>query len=194
MKTYFVINSEQLDDNNVFEWATRFLTKERAERDLEQTRKWCESENNGRTYKLVEREEDIIMDDFVGYPKQVSLEYLNGTIVSVELDRDNWELNGFHANYLLSVDRRTFEQYNMLRGNDERHIVNDIVLNGFREFYPGIWRAEYNLVGGVGNSRTSHGNFFVFESKYDARNNKDIKSLKTLATYHEQMGNLAIYW
>ena len=69
MKTYFVLSKEQLGNEKVFEWETRFLQKERAEQYLASSRKWAEEEKNGNEYELVEREEDIEMQGIIGIPK-----------------------------------------------------------------------------------------------------------------------------
>lgn len=193
MKTYFVLSKEQLGNEKVFEWETRFLQKERAEQYLASSRKWAEEEKNGNEYELVEREEDIEMQGIIGIPKSIFLQYDNGITVNVDVDRAEERLSiGHKYRHIVWCDEDTIKKYNRLNEleGDERHIVHDIVLAGFRQFSGGFWRAEYNLVGGIGNSRTAHGNMCDFRTDYE----KERRSIVSLTGSFEQMGNLNIYW
>lgn len=61
MKVYYVIRTTQVNDDTVYSWRNRYLSKEKAEKALKDANDWYKQEGFGRSCILVEREENIIV-------------------------------------------------------------------------------------------------------------------------------------
>lgn len=60
MKVYYVIRTTHVNDDTVYSWRNRYLSKEKAEKALKEANDWYKQEGFGRSCTLVERDENII--------------------------------------------------------------------------------------------------------------------------------------
>jgi hypothetical protein len=129
----------------------------------------------------------------IAIPNKVFLQYNNGIKTEVGVDRVVGRLStGHRYEHIVGIDDDSFKMYNELNEFrcDYRHMVHDIYLAGFRQLNCGMWQAEYNLVGGVDNGRTAHGDLCDFNTPY----NKNLRSIDSVSGYHQVSHNLSIYW
>jgi len=183
MKTYHVIRNMAIDKDHAIEISETFLSKERAGQAAEHLTKYEEKD-----FKVEEVEEDLIVDDGIAFRSYVTLNYSNGVEVQVGLNDSREYVGEYDMRWLLNYERIAFERHNELHElkGDTKHMVHDIILKGFDEIVPGVWRAQYELIGSIINQRSARGNLFIFDDKK--------KQLKPLSDLFEQMGNLSIYW